>query len=114
MRLVNILVTILFVSLTAVVIGEQNEPNDISAYFGFGEMEIIKLKRDISGLNIADFNGDNRNDIVIANNREGEPTKMIVPVGPTQQYPEFAQIVNDERIDCRNLWTFNMDEYLTW
>ena len=53
-------------------------------------------------------------DIVIANNREGEPTKMIVPVGPTQQYPEFAQIVNDERIDCRNLWTFNMDEYLTW
>ncbi len=53
-------------------------------------------------------------DLVIANNKEGRPTKMIVPVGPTQQYPEFAAIVNEERIDCRNLWTFNMDEYLTW
>ena len=53
-------------------------------------------------------------DLVLANNQAGRPTKMIVPVGPTQQYPEFTQIVNEERIDCRNLWTFNMDEYLTW
>lgn len=53
-------------------------------------------------------------DLVIAKNKEGVPTKMIVPVGPTQQYPEFAGIVNEERISCRNLWTFNMDEYLTW
>lgn len=53
-------------------------------------------------------------DLVKANNKQGKKTKMILPVGPTQQYPIFAEIVNKERVDCRNLWTFNMDEYLDW
>ena len=53
-------------------------------------------------------------DIIIANNKAGRPTSFILPVGPTQQYPEFAKIVNFERIDCRNVYTFNMDEYLDW
>lgn len=53
-------------------------------------------------------------DLVITNNKEGIKTKMILPVGPTQQYPIFANIVNKEKIDCKNLWTFNMDEYLDW
>ena len=53
-------------------------------------------------------------DLVKKNNRSGKPTRMILPVGPTQQYPVFAEIVNAERIDCRNVWTFNMDEYLDW
>ncbi len=53
-------------------------------------------------------------DIVVANNKAGKPTSFILPVGPTQQYPEFAKIVNAERIDCRNVYTFNMDEYLDW
>ena len=53
-------------------------------------------------------------DLIIANNREGRRTTMILPVGPTQQYPVFAEIANKEKIDCRNLWTFNMDEYLDW
>lgn len=39
---------------------------------------------------------------------------MIIPVGPTRQYPAFARIVNEERIDCSKLYTFNMDEYLDW
>jgi len=53
-------------------------------------------------------------DLVVANNKEGRRTAMILPVGPTQQYPIFAEMVNKEKIDCRNLWTFNMDEYLDW
>lgn len=53
-------------------------------------------------------------DVVIANNRQGARTAMILPVGPTQQYPLLADIINRERIDCRNLFTFNMDEYLDW
>ena len=53
-------------------------------------------------------------ELVAANNKKGVKTKMILPVGPTQQYPIFAEIVNKEKIDCRNLWTFNMDEYLDW
>ncbi|MBI4243992.1 MAG: glucosamine-6-phosphate isomerase [Planctomycetes bacterium] len=53
-------------------------------------------------------------DLVKANNKNGKKTKMILPVDPTQQYPIFADIVNKEKIDCRNLRTFNMDEYLNW
>ena len=53
-------------------------------------------------------------DLVITNNKEGIKTKMILPVGPTKQYLIFTEIVNKEKIDCKNLWTFNMDEYLDW
>lgn len=53
-------------------------------------------------------------DTIIANNKTGRPTSFILPVGPTGQYPEFAEIVNAERIDCRNVATFNMDEYMDW
>ena len=53
-------------------------------------------------------------DIVIANNADDKPTSFIVPVGPTGQFAEFARIVNAGRIDCRNVTTFNMDEYMDW
>ena len=53
-------------------------------------------------------------DVVLANNRAGKPTSFILPVGPTSQYPQFTRIVNEERIDCRNVTTFNMDEYMDW
>lgn len=53
-------------------------------------------------------------DLIIANNKAGKRTTMILPVGPTRQYPFFAEIVNKESIDCRDLHTFNMDEYLDW
>jgi glucosamine-6-phosphate deaminase len=43
---------------------------------------------------------------------EGSKTTMILPVGPIGQYPVFARKVRELGIDCRNLWTFNMDEFL--
>jgi glucosamine-6-phosphate deaminase len=72
----------------------------------------IHIARDTDGLyqHIARHMADT----VIANNREDKKTAFILPVGPTRQYPVFAQMVNRERIDCRNLYTFNMDEYLDW
>ncbi|KKN56301.1 hypothetical protein LCGC14_0573850 [marine sediment metagenome] len=53
-------------------------------------------------------------DTVLANNQADRPTSFILPVGPTGQYPKFTEIVNAERIDCRNVTTFNMDEYMDW
>ncbi|MCI6909205.1 MAG: glucosamine-6-phosphate isomerase [Clostridiales bacterium] len=49
-------------------------------------------------------------DIIKAKN--GGRTVFICPVGPVLQYPEFAKIVNAERISLKNVWFFNMDEYL--
>jgi len=43
---------------------------------------------------------------------KGRKTTMILPVGPIAQYPVFARKVKERRLDCRNLWTFNMDEFV--
>lgn len=53
-------------------------------------------------------------DKIKENNEDGKLTKLILPVGPTPQYPILAEIVNKEKISWKNVWTFNMDEYLDW
>jgi glucosamine-6-phosphate deaminase len=49
-----------------------------------------------------------------ANNARGEPTRLILPVGPVHHYAEAAEISNRERVSWKNVWTFNMDEFLDW
>jgi glucosamine-6-phosphate deaminase len=44
--------------------------------------------------------------------KKGKKTTMILPVGPTAQYPLFAKKVKERHIDCSNVFTFNMDEFL--
>lgn len=46
------------------------------------------------------------------NNNNGEKTVIICPVGPIGQYPIFAEKVNSRKIDLKNCWFINMDEYL--
>jgi len=70
-RLYKTVFTVVFVSVFAVSIRAQEAgPDDLSAYYGFQEIEIIKLDWGIQDLRVADFNGDGRNDIAIANNRK--------------------------------------------
>jgi glucosamine-6-phosphate deaminase len=38
---------------------------------------------------------------------------FIVPVGPVDQYPILAEMINQQRVDCRDVCLINMDEYLT-
>jgi len=47
-------------------------------------------------------------------NARGEPTRLILPVGPVAHYPLLVDICNRERISWRNVYTFNMDEFLDW
>jgi len=94
-RLFKAVFTGVFVSLFAVCIHAQEAgTDDLSAYYGFEEIEIIKLEWGIQDLRIADFNGDGRNDIAIANNRKARielllqketigPGKTHVAVDPT-------------------------------
>lgn len=51
-------------------------------------------------------------DTIIENNKAGKHTVMIVPVGPTQQYPMLADMVNRLRVSLKNTHFFNMDEYM--
>lgn len=44
-------------------------------------------------------------------NARGEPTRFILPVGPTGQYPIFMDIVRREGLDLGNCRFFFMDEY---
>ncbi|MBO5286105.1 MAG: glucosamine-6-phosphate isomerase [Clostridia bacterium] len=46
------------------------------------------------------------------NNKLGKKTVMIVPVGPTDQYPILARLVNELGVSLKNVWFFNMDEYM--
>jgi len=53
-------------------------------------------------------------DEILANNRAGQPTRWILPVGPVGQYPLLVNICNQEHIGWKNVHTFNMDEYCDW
>lgn len=53
-------------------------------------------------------------DEIVENNKKGAPTRIILPVGPTEQYPILVDITNKEKISWKNVHTFNMDEYLDW
>jgi glucosamine-6-phosphate deaminase len=50
-------------------------------------------------------------DEIRTRNARGEPTRLILPVGPTGQYPLLVETINRERLDLRNCWFFFMDEY---
>lgn len=44
---------------------------------------------------------------------EGRGATLIVPVGPVDQFPLLAKLVNAEQLSCRETAFINMDEYLT-
>ncbi len=49
---------------------------------------------------------------VMKNNAQDKDTVMIVPVGPTDQYPIFARLVNQLGVSLKRVHFFNMDEYM--
>jgi hypothetical protein len=55
----------------------NTDANDISAYYGFDEIEIIKLDWGVKCLRIADLSGDGRNDISVVNNRKAKIELLI-------------------------------------
>ncbi|MHC4584037.1 MAG: FG-GAP repeat domain-containing protein, partial [Planctomycetota bacterium] len=72
-----IIVALLTIIIPANVNAQQTDLDDISAYYGFREIEIIKLDWGIKNLTVADFNGDGRNDIAVVNNTKAKIELLI-------------------------------------
>ena len=83
-------------------IGQMPDFNDIAAYYGFGEMEIIKSDWGIKDLRIADFNGDGRNDIAVVNNRKAR-IELLIQKDPNQP-AETATAVDPEDADINAIF----------
>ena len=52
-------------------------------------------------------------DEIKLNNSLGKKTAFICPVGPVGQYSKLARMVNIYKLDLKDVYIFNMDEYLT-
>jgi glucosamine-6-phosphate deaminase len=53
-------------------------------------------------------------DEIREHNARGEPTRAIIPCGPSSWYQPFTEIVNTERVSLRQLVVYHMDECLDW
>lgn len=103
---------------------------DMSKFIDFRDKEACKKVRRIKKSEITEHESDDFNieviekekdffstfaiDLVkeIKNSRDkGEEFVTILPVGPVAQYPIAAKLINEFRIPCDHVHTFNMDEY---
>ena len=88
MRLSKVIFAIL---ITGMILGnvsaQEAVPDDISQYYGFEEIEIIKLDWGIQDLLVSDFNGDGRNDIALTNNRRARIELLLQKetIGPGER-----------------------------
>lgn len=53
-------------------------------------------------------------DEIQAHNARGEPTRLIIPCGPSCWYKPFTDLVNRERVSLKAVVVFHMDECLDW
>jgi glucosamine-6-phosphate deaminase len=50
---------------------------------------------------------------IVAAREQGRSAILIVPVGPVDQFPILARMLNEGQISCRDAVFINMDEYLS-
>ena len=100
MRSNGFIVSVFFATSVFAAAVQEAEPNDLSSYYGFGEMEVIKADWGIQNLQIADFDGDGRNDIAFVNNVKAEIDLLIqkAQIGPGE--PEVAVTAEDSDINA--------------
>jgi glucosamine-6-phosphate deaminase len=78
---------------------------------GRGQPVQVRVLGDITS--VADDMARVMADIIRHAHAEGRGATLIVPVGPVDQFPVLARLVNAERLSLRDVVFINMDEYLT-
>ena len=84
-RLIRTIIAVISVSAVLCDVNAgQADSTDISAYYGFNEIETVKLDWGVKDLRVVEFNGDGRNDITVVNNRKAKIELLIqkAAVGP--------------------------------
>jgi glucosamine-6-phosphate deaminase len=90
--------------------------SEVRKLLKMSQNEIIELSKnhlvvcDDLGALYQKFANDIAN-VIIKNNEINKSTTLILPVGPTGQYPVLAEIINRRNISLNNCWFFFMDEY---
>jgi len=78
---------------------------------GKGQPVKVRVKTDLNSI------AQDLAEAMLAEIKEGERTgrgaTLIVPVGPVDQFPILAGMINEQKISCRRTVFINMDEYLT-
>ena len=82
-----------------------------SSALGQGTSVRVRVLGDMGSL-AEDFARTLRAEILAAQ-AAGRGGTFIVPVGPVDQFPILARLVNEERLSLRDVVFINMDEYLT-
>ena len=91
---------------------------EIPSYLGIGPDELgqgvpveVRILGDIDS--IARDIAETMMQAVLRARGEGRSATLIVPVGPVDQFPLLAEMINRQRSDWRDVTVINMDEYLT-
>lgn len=77
---------------------------------GAGTSVSVRVLDDMAS--IAQDLAENIRDEIAAANEAGKGATFIIPVGPVDQFPILAGLLNDAGISCANTMFINMDEYL--
>jgi glucosamine-6-phosphate deaminase len=80
-------------------------------HLGKGQPVKIRILKDMTAL--ADDMARAMLDCIRQVRDEDRRPTLIVPVGPVDQFPVLARLVNEERLSLRDVLFINMDEYLT-
>lgn len=72
----------------------------------------VKVLRAGDMMNMARVLAEQMKAEIVSANKQGRGATFIIPVGPVDQYPLLAEMLNSEGISCRDIVFIGMDEYL--
>ena len=101
---------LLAIALAASSRGQSNEQqtDSLARHFGFGPMQIYKIKPGISELKLADLNGDGRTDIALWNSHQSRIELFLQPDHPDSTTADAAELERNEIPNRGNLISKNI------